>query len=106
MSHSAVALVMLLRFFSVSSVCLIASDGIFSDLVLFFMHLCSMGYQQNMVEQKHALVAAALTATTVAAACHLLSRHYSLQVRFPAAVQIMRLLKSNFPSTLQLSWPC
>lgn len=35
-SHSAVALVMLLRFFSVSSICLIASDGIFSDLVLSF----------------------------------------------------------------------
>lgn len=41
-----------------------------------------MYYQEIMVEQKHALVAAALTATTVAAACHLLSRHYNVQVTF------------------------
>jgi hypothetical protein len=40
-----------------------------------------MCYQQIMVEQKHALVAAALTATTVAAACHLFVRRYNLQVR-------------------------
>jgi hypothetical protein len=47
--------------------------------------LLSMCYQQTMVEQKHALVAAALTATTVAAACHLFSRHYNLQVRLHLA---------------------
>ncbi|WIA32742.1 hypothetical protein OEZ86_005927 [Tetradesmus obliquus] len=51
-----------------------------------------------MVEQKHALVAAALTATTVAAACHLLSRHYNLQT---ALLQGPR--SSNNKSLQQLS---